>query len=98
MVEQIGRVLDEFRKIVSDEQLLRTGKEPFDRRVDQLDAPLRIDRENAIPGRVQNRRATLLALGQRLRQSAAFADDRAEHEAGVGQCEQQELEGAKQML
>jgi hypothetical protein len=76
----------------------RTREQRFDRRVDRLDAPARIDRKDAVPRRVQDRCAQVFAVDQGKRQTAALADDRTEHEAGRSQCEHEELEGPKSNL
>src|SRR6202040_2261742 len=83
---------------MSDQLVARTGEQPFDCRVDRLNAPARIYRKHAVPRRVQDRCAPAFTVDQGKRQAAALADDRTEHEAGRSQCEHEELEGPKSNL
>src|SRR5580693_2492332 len=94
-MKQIGHTLDQFGNVVSDQPVARTREQPFDSRVDRLDAPARIDRKDAVPRRVQDRRAPAFPVDQRKPKTAALADDRTENEAGRSQCEHQKLESPK---
>src|SRR5580704_8295609 len=94
-VKQIGHSLDQFGKVVSDQSVVWAREQSFNRWIDRLDAPVRIDRKNAVPRRVQDRCAQVFTVDQGKRQTAALADDRTEHETGRSQCEHEELEGSK---
>jgi hypothetical protein len=53
--EKIGRILDQFGKIVTDQSMARARKQRFDRRVDRLDRATRIDRKDTVRHGVQDR-------------------------------------------
>ena len=97
-VKQIGRTLDQFGNVVFDQFVARTQEQPFDRRVDRLDASARIDRKDAVPRRVQDRRAAAFTVDKSKRETAALADNRTEHEAGRSQCEHEKLKGSQSGL
>jgi hypothetical protein len=93
--KQIGRALDQFANIVSDQSMARAREQLFHRGVDRLDIAVGIDGKDAVPCRVQDRCTSAFAVDQGKRQAAALADDRAEHEAGGSQCQHQKLESPK---
>ena len=97
-VKQIGRTLDQFGNMVSDQLVTGTQEQPFDRWVDQLNPPARIAREDAVRHRVQDRCAQAFTFGKGKRQAPAFADDRTEHEAGRSQREHEQLKNPKSKL
>src|SRR5208283_2914999 len=96
--EQVGRRIDELVNVVSDQQVARKLEQPFDRRIDRLDLPVRIDCQDAVPRRIQDRRSTPFARSKGEGQAVPLADYRPEHQASRSQCEHQKLKGAKRNL
>jgi len=94
-VKQIRHSLDQFENVVPDQSVAWTREASSNRRVDRLNAPVRIDRKYAVPRRVQDRCAPRFTVGQSNHQAAALADDRTEHETGRSQCQHEKLEGPK---
>jgi len=98
LVKQLGHILDEFGNVMSDQSMTQTREQPFDRRVDRLNNPARINGNDTVSRRVQDRCAPAFAVDQGKREAAALADHRDEHEAGCSQCEHQKLESPKRRL
>jgi hypothetical protein len=62
-VKQIGHSLDQFANVVPDQSVAWTREQSFNRWIDRLDAPVRIDRKNAVPRRVEDRCAPPFTVG-----------------------------------
>src|SRR5215471_17488173 len=93
--EKIWPILDQFGNVVTDQSVARTREQRFNRWVDRVDLAALIDGKDTVRHRVQDRCAQAFTIDKGKRQTAAFADDCAEHEAGCSQCEHEELKSPK---